>query len=192
MAHPDPVHVDMVEAGIRMSATDFIPLLLTVACIVSGIMAYVAKLALPGEDEYRSYRGADMLGRGRTDPDGPANEYDNDRRADRRYYANGSNTNRGTTRRASEGGFDGSAGSWSRSYAPPPPPPPPPREPDWWRVLDVPRTSEVGGIRRAYVKAMQAVHPDIVGNDALTSQRCADLSSAYEAGRKEAAARGRT
>lgn len=204
-----------------MSPDAMIPVLLIVAFLVSLVMAGVARQKVPGSGEYREHapsgrgwgerhghdarpygraeswpRRDDRYGGGLGRGYGRTGEADHVRRDRPRYHANGSSAQgrHDPFEHAPDNGFEAWAranGFRWRDASQEPPAPPPPRTPHWSKVLNVPRTAGVGEIRKAYASTMRRLHPDVAGQNELTSQRCTEARVAYEQARRDAQEAGR-
>lgn len=51
--------------------------------------------------------------------------------------------------------------------------------PDYYRLLNVPRTASGEDIRHAYVRAVKTIHPDLARADGRPAARLQDLQRAY-------------
>lgn len=144
-------------------------MLVLTGCAMLGMVAlwaYVQEEPLPVEDE------PDPWTKPRRKP---------------RYYVNGSTIDHAAeARRRREQDRRRRAGSGRRSPPAAPPPPAP-----WTTVLGIGGNAGQREIRRAYVKLMKSLHPDLVAQTPQTSARCAEVQSAYDRARADAVAAGR-
>jgi len=110
------------------------------------------------------------------------------RRKKPRYYVNGSTIDHAaeTSRRRREQARRDRANAGRR----PPPPPPPPPDP-WTKVLGIQGHAGQREIRRAYIRLMKSLHPDLVAQTPQTSSRCAAVQEAYDRAKADAVAGGR-
>lgn len=154
-----------------MSQEVLFSLLVIAGCSLLGLVAlwaYIVEEPIPVEDI--------------PDP------WEEKRRKRPRYYVNGSTMDHAedAARRRREQTRRDHA-DYGRKAPPPAPPAPIP----WMQILGVDRTAGQKDIRSAYVRLMKGLHPDIAGQNAYTSERCAMVQEAYEKGKAEAAANGR-
>jgi hypothetical protein len=154
----------------------------------SGGTSYARAQSWPGYERHE-----DALGRGY----GRTGEGAYARRERPRYHANGSSAQgrHDPFEHGPDEGFEAWARAngfrWHDASSQPPPPPPPPSVPHWSRVLGIPRTAGVAEIRKAYARTMRGLHPDVVAQTALTSQRCTEARIAYDQAREDAQRAGR-
>lgn len=146
-------------------------MLVLTGCAMLGVVAlwaYVQDEPLPVDDEADAWQA-------------PA-------RKKPRYYVNGSTIDHAaeTRRRRREQERRNRAGEGRRQ-----PPPPPPLPDPWTKVLGIGGNAGQREIRKAYIRKMKRLHPDIVAQTPQTSARCAELQGAYDRAKADAAAGGR-
>ncbi|WP_422513468.1 J domain-containing protein [Sphingomonas sp. 3-13AW] len=191
-----------------MTAHTIINVLLIVGAILAGIMSYLARASVPTpssstrkssrtdhpfakQGSHRSYRRYATEGLGRDYGTPPHGGYET-RRDRRRPDAYDTFAEADRRQRSAEEAFEEWAGangfgSWRESV----------RDSaatntpaglHWSTVLGVSKNASTREIRAAYANTMRRLHPDVVGEDSLTTKRCTEARIAYEEGRREAEA----